>query len=110
MSPSSVLNQDTKVVSAFSVSSLGNLVGEGYHSFGIPSLAIVWAYHPGAYPNSACSHVGHDFIPSGRRAQGTSEVIGQCQILPVYRPRDSEIGRVVVTQTSVLSTLKFDES
>lgn len=46
--PSSDLNQDVDVVSAFYVASLGDLVGETYCSPSLSSLAIAWVCYPGA--------------------------------------------------------------
>jgi hypothetical protein len=44
------LNQDVEAVSAFYVASIGDLVGEGYHSPSLSSLASAWVRYPGAYP------------------------------------------------------------
>ena len=58
--PSSILDQNVKVVSAFHVSSLGDLVGEGHPSpIRLSSLAIAWAYHSCMCPDFARSHVGY---------------------------------------------------
>jgi len=48
------LNQDVEVVSAFYVASLGDLVGEGYHSPSLSSLAIAWVCYPGAGLGFTC--------------------------------------------------------
>jgi len=44
------LSQDVEVVSAFYAASLGDLVGEAYHSPSLSSLAIAWVCYPGAHP------------------------------------------------------------
>ena len=56
--PSSDLNQDVEVVSAFYVASIGDLVGEAYRSPGLSSLAIAWVCYPGAPLDFVCSGVG----------------------------------------------------
>ena len=42
-------NHDVEVVSTFYVASLWDLVGEGYHSPSLSSLATAWVSYPGVY-------------------------------------------------------------
>jgi hypothetical protein len=47
--PTPDLSQDVEAVSAFYAASLGDLVGETYHSPSLSSLAIAWVCYPGAH-------------------------------------------------------------
>ena len=53
------LNQDVEVVSTFYATSLGDLVGEAYHSPSLSSLAIAWVRYPGAHPSFRMSIKPH---------------------------------------------------